>query len=419
MLSENPFVPPTFKIENNIFVFPNGTVGKKYIANFDYTGRKLRRQIGSETFDKEITRVTVEGLETIGLEFDDSEKKIVGTPIKDGEFEFEMNVWTDDELPEKDKLRLRILINADPRTKWKDIPTPIEIEYYKPDRYFQKFSFDSRTIVAASIRGRSHAHEGKPRDDDFAIGFFEPTHTAIMVVADGAGSAKYSRKGSEIASQTVRQVCVKELEQAQSSLLSYIEKGDIENLTELLEGILLHAVNSACDAIKEEAEEQQRESREYATTLLVTLCQKIENKFLVLSWWVGDGAIAIYDNELQQATLVGMPDSGEFAGQTRFLTMPEIVTENTIRQRIRSHLVENFTAIILMTDGVCDPKFDTDSNLQNNAAWVALWKDLGGENEMQCKVDFKSDQEIEEQLFTWLNFWSRGNHDDRTIVILY
>lgn len=72
-----------------------------------------------------------------------------------------------------------------------------------------------------------------------------------------------------------------------------------------------------------------------------------------------------------------------------------------------------------MTDGVCDPKFDTDSNLQNNAAWVALWKDLGGENEMQCKVDFKSDQEIEEQLFTWLNFWSRGNHDDRTIVILY
>ena len=274
MLSENPFVPPTFKIENNIFVFPNGTVGKKYIANFDYTGRKLRRQIGSETFDKEITRVTVEGLETIGLEFDDSEKKIVGTPIKDGEFEFEMNVWTDDELPEKDKLRLRILINADPRTKWKDIPTPIEIEYYKPDRYFQKSSFDSLTIVAASIRGRSHAHEGKPRDDDFAIGFFEPTHTAIMVVADGAGSAKYSRKGSEIASQTVRQVCVKELEQAQSSLLSYIEKGDIENLTELLEGILLHAVNSACDAIKKEAEEQQRESREYATTLLVTLSVK-------------------------------------------------------------------------------------------------------------------------------------------------
>lgn len=419
MLSENPFVPPTFKIENNIFIFPNGTVGKKYIANFDYTGRKLRRQIGSDTSDKEITRVTVEGLETIGLEFDDSEKKIAGIPIKDGEFEFEMNVWTDDELPEKDKLRLRILINADPRTKWKDIPTPVEIEYYKPDRYFQKSSFDSRTIVAASIRGRSHAHEGKPRDDDFAIGFFEPTHTAIMVVADGAGSAKYSRKGSEIASQTVRQVCVKELEQAQSSLLSYIEKGDIENLTELLEGILLHAVNSACDAIKKEAEEQQRESREYATTLLVTLCQKIENKFLVLSWWVGDGAIAIYDNELQQATLVGMPDSGEFAGQTRFLTMPEIVTENTIRQRIRSYLIENFTAIILMTDGVCDPKFDTDSNLQNNAAWVALWKDLGGENEMQCKVDFKSDQEIEEQLFTWLNFWSRGNHDDRTIVILY
>ncbi|MBK6541817.1 MAG: protein phosphatase 2C domain-containing protein [Flavobacteriales bacterium] len=53
--------------------------------------------------------------------------------------------------------------------------------------------------MVASNRGRSHAHEGKFRDDDFKVASLNGTGWSIVAVADGAGGSKYSRKGSFIA----------------------------------------------------------------------------------------------------------------------------------------------------------------------------------------------------------------------------
>ena len=67
-----------------------------------------------------------------------------------------------------------------------------------------------------------------------------------------------------------------------------------------------------------------------------------------------------------------------------------------------------------MTDGVTDPKFETDANLFKIEKWDDLWIDLSKE------VDFKDDNESSaDQLLKWLDFWSPGNHDDRTIAILF
>jgi hypothetical protein len=119
-------------------------------------------------------------------------------------------------------------------------------------------------------------------------------------------------------------------------------------------------------------------------------------------------------------TLLGVPDSGEFAGQTRFLTMQEIFADGAYVNRIRFKVVPDFTALILMTDGITDPKFQTDANLRNIAIWQELWQDLNGNNEDGCKVDFKeAPDKAKAALMNWLDFWSPGNHDDRTIAILY
>ena len=68
-----------------------------------------------------------------------------------------------------------------------------------------------------------------------------------------------------------------------------------------------------------------------------------------------------------------------------------------------------------MTDGVSDPKFETDANLQKPEMWDALWNDL-----QEGGVELIDDNEkSQSQLLEWLNFWSKGNHDDRTIAILY
>ena len=46
--------------------------------------------------------------------------------------------------------------------------------------------------------------------------------------------------------------------------------------------------------------------------------------------------------------------------------------------------------------------------------WDGLWADLSK------TVDFSDDNaNAADQLLDWLDFWSPGNHDDRTIAILY
>ena len=68
-----------------------------------------------------------------------------------------------------------------------------------------------------------------------------------------------------------------------------------------------------------------------------------------------------------------------------------------------------------MSDGVSDPKFETDANLNNPDKWDALWDDL-----KENGVDLTDDNEAsKDQLLDWLDFWAPGNHDDRTIAILY
>ena len=113
--------------------------------------------------------------------------------------------------------KLTFILNPDPKTLWKDIPTPRDTEYYKEDSQMQyvkveeKDGVPRKDIVAASQRGRSHAHEGKPRDDHFLLHYCKDTEWYIMAVADGAGSAKYSREGSRIACETVVEHCINAL----------------------------------------------------------------------------------------------------------------------------------------------------------------------------------------------------------------
>ena len=160
--------------------------------------------------------------------------------------------------------------------------------------------------------------------------------------------------------------------------------------------------------------------RDYSTTLIFALIKKYDTKYVIASFWVGDGGIGIYNKEKNEVFVLGTPDSGEFAGQTRFLTMSDIFAEGAYANRVKFKVVEDFTALVLMTDGITDPKFQTDNNLSRIEKWNELWADLEGANQDNCKVDFtKPIEEVEAELMTWLDFWSPGNHDDRTIAILY
>lgn len=322
--------------------------------------------------------------------------------------------------------KFRIAINPDPRSLWKDIPTDKNIKFYKEDfanEYLTVSENDKgsqKDIVAASKRGRSHAHEGKPRDDDFKLYHNSGNGWYVIAVADGAGSAKYSRKGSDVACETCVEHCKQalecpaELEEAIAELKQAGEGSSNRTISTLIYNIVGGAAHKAHRAILETANANEDQIRDYSTTLLLAICKKFDFGWFVASFWVGDGAMCIYDKERQYIRLLGTPDGGEYAGQTRFLTMAEIFTPESIMSRLKYSIEEDFTALMLMTDGVSDPFFETDANLNKVEKWDELW------NNILKEVDLKDDNpESQYQLLKWLDFWSPGNHDDRTIAILY
>lgn len=413
-------------IENQIkelpIVIPNGTVDKEYTATI-----RLPEDIIEEYW--------LDGLEPIGLQGNPEKHNVFtisGVPNVAGSFEIVLRYKYKGSIDEKDILQRKfiIAINPNPRTMWKDIPTPRDIEYYQPDRDHTYVKVEARDgvpqkdIVAASQRGRSHAHEGNPRDDHFRVEYLEDCGWYVMAVADGAGSAKYSRKGSWLACDTSVEHCKsyfsdeKSLHDFEEYITTYNSEANDEYrklLGDSIHQLIGKAAFASYKAIEAEANAKGVPIKNYATTLLLAVCKKFDFGWFVASFWVGDGAMCIYDKERKYFKLLGTPDEGEFAGQTRFLTMPEIFRDATsFYGRLKFSIEQDFTALMLMTDGVSDPMFETDANLNKIEKWDALWENIT--NEVKLTDD---NTESQYQLMQWLGFWSQGNHDDRTIAILY
>lgn len=328
----------------------------------------------------------------------------------------------------------KLTVNPDPHKLWKNLPVDWEKigepQYRHADEASDflavETSFDgtpAKHIVVASKRGRSHAHEGKPRDDAYRMHYCAENGWYVMAVSDGAGSASYSREGSRLACETAVECCLKKLAdaealkniEAQISAYHQSENENISKVGEVLYHLLCSAAFNASKAIQAEAAKQQRDPRTYAATLLLSIAKRFPFGWFVGTFWVGDGAIALYRRDLHEVKLMGEPDEGEYGGQTRFVTMPEIFQDPTAcYKRLRFTLVDDFTALFLMSDGVSDAKFETTNNLKNPQKWDELWENLEHKG-----VGLTTGEEVaKNQLLSWLDFWSPGNYDDRTIAVL-
>lgn len=418
-------------IENEIrqlgLRLPNGTVKKDYCAFFELPVDK-------------ISDIELVGAEELGLVLavgEDGKCSLNGRPSQAGDFTLKLRYQTIDGEPASE-LAIPVAFNPNPRDLWKNIPTDPNIPYYKPDSEIDYIKVDAgadgepkKDIVAASQRGRSHAQEGKARDDHFSLYHCDESDWYIIAVADGAGSAKYSRKGSEIACNTVIDHC-KGLLLNNSGFETAIREyeADRQNqdkrtiVTRHVIDIVYKGAMKAHEAIRRAAEaNEESKLKDFATTLMFAVCKKYDFGWFVASFWVGDGAMCLFDAENKTAKLLGTPDEGEFSGQTRFLTMPEIFRDpDVISKRLRMAIVPDFTALFLMSDGISDPMFETDKNLNDYSKWEEFYNNLkkGFPEDEIGGVDLSDDNEAsKDQLLKWLDFWSPGNHDDRTIAILY
>ena len=152
--------------------------------------------------------------------------------------------------------------------------------------------------------------------------------------------------------------------------------------------------------------------KDYSATLLGYVMKQFEDGWLIVSIGIGDGVIGLLDKS-DQLILLSCPDHGEYSGQTRFLTMSDVWSDDPM-SRTGAVRIRDFKAIFSMSDGVSDPKFETENEMNDPQFWVNLWNEISG----QVPLEDRSEQSAA-KLSEWLDFVSRGYNDDRTIVLVY
>lgn len=422
-------------IANQQIILPNALIGVSYKAKIEIEKFNLKDLIISD----------IEGLTDTGLTFDAPSIVIEGIPIKSGDLKLKLLYRLQDEA-ENSVLNAKIiplLVIVDPKTLWKNLPSNKDDIYWKEDNVSISDKLGTKTIVVSSKRGRSHQNVGSFRDDDFSFKHFDSNGWSIVCLADGAGSYSLSRKGSQIACNAVVEYFESNLKtdiqtNFELKIAEYVKSKD-EGLKKVIDGLtaqnLYKAVLFAHNKVKENADALYKSNpvlfnntklKEpidyYHSTLIFTLFKKYDFGYVLLTFGVGDCPAAVMNKEKTETKMLNWLDVGEFGGGTRFVTQSEIFhsTQNPMISRFSTNIVDDFSYLFLMSDGIYDPKFEVEANLGKNEKWLEFLADLEGKNEDNSKIDFNSDnKEIVNQLSTWMDFWSKGNHDDRTLAIIF
>lgn len=291
-------------------------------------------------------------------------------------------------------------------------------------RDFQDFQ-----LIGASRRGRSHEHAGAFRDDELGYWADEATGRYAFFVADGAGSARFAREGARIA---IRYLEDKIGSNVTEALWNIADNGDTPGgeVGKMLVALAYHAMCQIDAFVKESNTEDPNRKwslKDFNTTLLIAAIKRDEDGAVrVVSFSIGDGATVGYTGDRVEIMIA--PDIGECCGGTRFLTMPSVWKKASedwtefYRARVFS---AHFTPaeakklwLLLMTDGVSDPWFETESGLANLERWRNFVDmELLGHGDGQAGLDSSSKAETNaERLWRWLGFSMATHYDDRTLV---
>ncbi len=391
---------------------------KRFPVNLT-VGKETRVPIAKVLTGAEGWTVKWRGMEAIGISVDDASMELICAPAVSGEHRIEADfIHPDRPFHPIITESTLVTINPDPDSLWKNIEPPADAPFQKSNTACEKLPTPCARIFAASMRGRSHAHEGLFREDDYRVSFHESSGWHLLVAADGAGSAKLSRRGSELACQT-SQTFLREwlddggaakLEEASAPLVA---EDDPTKLKKLLYHWLTAAAHAALQAIQKEAAgmEPPLPQKDFHTTLLICAAKKVDAGWLLVSFTIGDGGVGVRQGDGSPIAFCE-PDSGEFSGQTVFLTVPNVFKDyDRSMKRLHAAHVKDLSAVVLMTDGITDPRFPTEASLKDKACWDKFWAEVSEAAKFE-------DEGAEVRLLKWLSFKSAGNHDDRTIVFL-
>ncbi|MDB6134978.1 MAG: protein phosphatase protein [Verrucomicrobiales bacterium] len=402
---------------------PNGMMGRPYAVELpaleEFAGGAAEGAAGMK----------ITGGLPEGLHFDDG--LLTGTPRQAGEFEIVLHLPSAGGGSPAGRRMLQLMVNPSPQSLWKNLPSDPGALFARPDTDTRFLTGPGSggegrlTVIGASRRGRSHAHVGGFRDDDLGMAWHPGSGWYVLTVADGAGSARFSREGARTACAVV-QAYFSELEKdgAGESLAKRTEAHaqcpDDASAAQVLKSELCRHFEAAAllarRSLEATAQKNRAELRDFHTTLITVLLHPLaDGQWFAAAFSIGDGAAAVIGLPgAVSGLLLTRADSGEFAGQTVFLTLDQsLATPEAVAARVRMAVLPGFKALFLVTDGVSDPWFPSDTALADPAGWSRLW----GEIQPLLLNAHDSPQAQAEALLHWMEFHSPGHHDDRTMVL--
>ncbi|MBD0370234.1 MAG: protein phosphatase 2C domain-containing protein [Pyrinomonadaceae bacterium] len=265
-------------------------------------------------------------------------------------------------------------------TQWQYKPLPNEPENHGEYETRAEESYEKLKIIGARVRGKKHKHEGTNCDDWFEFDTSSPW--TIIAVSDGAGSKRLSRIGAKVSCQRAVEVLRERLKEhfmgeLDWSNLAEVFKQDreggvfIKKELDTVRSALHEAMLEAYKAVEDKARELSENSEytelmgrpvtldDLAGTLLLAAHTGVpydgKNYSFVMTCQIGDGMLAAID-QAGALKLLGIADSGEFAGQTEFLISKKKLEKNNLWSKTNGFWGE-LRALMVMTDGVADDYF--------------------------------------------------------------
>ncbi len=144
----------------------------------------------------------------------------------------------------------------------------------------------------------------------------------IGVVADGAGSAKFSDTGSQLAVRTVLDYFTKCDRLFDSEQKFWIDRPQASLEQEARE-IFIEAIEQISNAFQAQASEKGCEVKDLACTLLVFIATP--NGLLAMQ--IGDGFIVVRSTQEEELQKLFEPIRGEYVGQTTFVTSSDALKD--------------------------------------------------------------------------------------------
>ena len=258
---------------------------------------------------------------------------------------------------------------------WQYHPVPQDEPDAAPEYKTAEKRIGTADFIAARVRGKKHKHEATNCDDWFAVAAVGDI--AVLAVSDGAGSKRFSRVGARAASEAavgsiyeqLRTLDAASVKNRAAFALPMEEAAFGEACARL--GAALHTgvLDARCAILAAFHERCGQEAytkllgrdlalSDFAATLLVTVAVPVPElgEVLVLSCQVGDGMTCAIDTHApygKAVKLLGRPDSGDFSGETDFLTSEAMADIASLQRRT---LVTRGACdlILTMTDGVAD-----------------------------------------------------------------